>query len=127
MAFKIPKVTCFLFKEFLKKCGSFAEKIDLSVNVCMKENGLSEKFQRSFLMAFHRKLKALCIYKPGFGAINTPVVLFRPQQVALEDIAEDYNLSKFTRNQVEVRFFKGDHFTILRNPELSQNIVQIFD
>lgn len=90
-------------------------------------SNFSTNFQKSFAIAFHKKLKALFTYKPSFERLDTPIHLFKPEERAVEDIEEDYNLSKYTGAHVQVQTFKGDHSTVLANPELRQAVVEVFD
>lgn len=71
-------------------------------------------------------MKSIYTYKPTSEMLSAEISLFRPEQRVLEEIAEDYNLSKITGTKVDVKFFKGDHFTMLLDSTLPNAILEVF-
>ncbi|CAD6995485.1 unnamed protein product [Ceratitis capitata] len=55
-------------------------------------------------------------------SLTTPITLIRPAEVSLQDIEEDYCLSKVTTGNVTLKVIEGNHTSMLDNPILPQII-----
>lgn len=69
-----------------------------------------------------RRLLAVKQYNPSYAKIKSQVYLFKPKVTFIPEEEEDYCLSELTELPVEVRYFEGDHFTMLQNLELGHAI-----
>lgn len=49
---------------------------------------------------------------------STPLSLIKPTQSSAKDFDEDYGLSKFATQKINIDTIEGDHTSILSNPEL---------
>lgn len=56
---------------------------------------------------------------------NSKATLLRPTVASVTTIAENYDLNLNFKQDIEVKYFEGNHFTILENPKLLQTINEI--
>lgn len=81
-------------------------------------------YRRQVAIEMYKRLKALFNYKPTFEKLNCNIALYRPKLASIQNIAEDYNLSVLTRGVVDVKFFEGNHMTILESLLVVDAIMQ---
>lgn len=93
-----------ILKEYVEKHSKYSA--DYMVNLT---KGMINRLKIAYNYEFAMKLKS-------------PILLIRPKEISLTDIAEDYGLGKVTSGKVEVKFVDGNHTTILDNLELVQMV-----
>lgn len=86
----------------------------------------SRNYQKQFSVGIYKRLQAVLKYEPSFAKLKSPVTLFRPSHGSLQNIEEDYGLSAIVEKPVEIAFYKGNHITILQNPEVGAAISESF-
>lgn len=69
-----------------------------------------------------RRISSVKHYYPSFEKIESAVYLFKPKVTFIQIDEEDYCLSELTEFPIEVKYFEGDHFTMLQDPELGRAI-----
>lgn len=123
------------FTETLAKCTDIQEKINLVIGA------LSEKIKATYSIEYLKKiitailnrLKVVVSLNVEGDEINTvmdkklksEITLIRPTQVSFADIAEDYDLHKYTEKDVTIKYVDGNHLTVLENNELANLINNI--
>lgn len=98
--------------------------MEVALSAVPESSPHSPKYQREVALGMYKRLFGLVHYAPTFLKLATPITLFRPETAALQNIPEDYNLSQFTERPVEVKFYEGDHLTILENKEVARDLVE---
>lgn len=69
-----------------------------------------------------RRLVAVNQYEPLFSKVKSQVYLFRPKNVTVPFEAEDYCLSELAQLPIIIRYFEGNHLTMLQDPKLGEAI-----
>ena len=84
----------------------------------------SEGFYRKSITALKNRVKILMKIDLNDIKIlgSTSISLFRSSQTPMQIMAEDYGLSRYSSQKINVRSVEGDHSTILDNPELAKLI-----
>lgn len=83
----------------------------------------SESYLRDMIDSLFNRLKMVFDFDAdNMRKIKSSITLIRPTEVAVVDIEEDYELSKYTEGSVDLKFVEGNHATMLDNPRLSQII-----
>lgn len=105
----------------LAKCESWEDKIDfLAIYSKKTETQYSEPYLRNMMEALYNRLKIVFNYDVNSAVkIKSSITLVRPTEVAVVDIDEDYELSKYTEGSVTLKFLEGNHTTMLDNPKLA--------
>lgn len=113
--------------EILSALGEFStwsDKVDCLIQFSSKLNlEHSESYLRSLVDSLFKRLKMVFDFDAdNIRKIKSSITLIRPTEVAVVDIEEDYELSKYTKGTVDLKFIEGNHATMLDNPRLSQII-----
>lgn len=87
----------------------------------------SLKYMREACWASMKRIKALMSYRPSFSKLKSTVRLLKPTRQVVEDVADDYELSTYTEDPVEVAVFEGNHLTLLRSSQVAQAINTLLD
>lgn len=88
----------------------------------------SEKYQREVCLASVKKITALINYVPSFPKLKSTVKLYKPSRPTYEDpIADDFELSNYVENPVEISTFEGNHVSILKNAQIAYAINNVLD
>lgn len=107
----------------LTECPTWEKKVDKLVEFGRAQSEYSEQYMRSTTQAMYNRLKILLNYDTeNVQRIKSHITLVRPTEVAVVDIDEDYELSRFTEGQVNLKFIDGNHTTVLDNDKLIQII-----
>jgi fatty acid synthase, animal type len=87
----------------------------------------TEEYAKKIINALvNRLLLTTSIDLTSFAILQrTPLTLIRPSMASLQDIDDDYGLSRYTPNQIAINTVEGNHATILENPQLAQTINSI--
>lgn len=91
-----------ILRSYVEKHSKYSA--DYMVNLA---KGMINRLKIAYNYEFSEKLKS-------------PILLIRPKEISLSDVAEDYDVGKVTSGKVEVKFVEGNHTTILDNLELVQ-------
>ncbi|KAL9890872.1 fatty acid synthase-like [Glossina fuscipes fuscipes] len=88
-----------------------------------KQSVHSSNYSKAMVHAIFRRLSTVKKYDLiNFEPINSPIILIRSAEVAIQNIDEDYSLQKITKGTVIVEKIEGSHTTMLDNPILSKLI-----
>lgn len=110
----------------LQKCTEWTKKMDLLYGHLPEaiKSHYSYDHLYNMVLAMTNRLKA--VIKLNFDdevvKLKSPITLIRPTQASFTDIAEDYDLSKYAEQPVDVRYVKGNHLTMLDGNEITQII-----
>lgn len=110
----------------LQECKTWSQKMDLlyrHMPETLKSNYSSE-YLYELIHAMSNRLKAVMKMnlETAIVKLKSPVMLLRPKLASFNDIADDYELSKYAEQPVEVRYIDGDHLTMLDNTETTKII-----
>lgn len=106
----------------LSELKTWQEKINRMVEFGIKANiEYSEQYLRDMVEALFARLKIVFDYEQVIKSkLKSSITLIRPTEVAVVDIDEDYELSKYTDGAINLKFIEGNHTTMLDNDKLSQ-------
>lgn len=104
--------------------ATWPEKIDHLVDYGTKNNlKYSEDYMRRMVYSMYGRLRLIFDFDiNAVPKVKSSITLVRPTEVAVVDIEEDYELSKYTEGTVQLKFVEGNHSTMLDNPQLTQII-----
>ncbi|EDW67835.2 fatty acid synthase [Drosophila virilis] len=109
------------------KLDTLKEKMDLFMEYVDKQNVYSKDYSRAMVEAMFRRVKSAANFDlNSVKDLKSPITLVRPAEVSLQDIEEDYGVSKLTSGKVTLKVIEGNHTTMLDNPVLPQ-IINDFD
>lgn len=115
----------FYQQEKIYKCNSFEERLDLAQKLTSKDAKHSPEYQRKAATAFYTRLKELRNYYPKYPKILSSVRLFKPSNLSVQNVPEDYKLSELCANLAEVKVFEGNHLTLIENTDVADTINNI--
>lgn len=109
----------------LNDCKDFDSKFQLILELLPDaiKSSNSEAYIKNIMFAMLNRLKALFKINTDEKVnndekINSPILLVRPSNAAVTDIADDYELSNYANGEIIVKYINGNHITILDNDEL---------
>lgn len=98
-------------------------KINKFVEYLNKQNIYTKEYVLKLIDGMFRRVRIIAKYDlDNFEKLKIPITLIRPTEGALQDIVEDYCLSRLTTEKVVMQVIEGNHTTILDNPILPQLI-----
>lgn len=107
----------------LSECQTWEQKVNKLVEFGKAQSEYSEHYMRSTTQAMYNRLKIIFNFdSKNIVKIKSPITLVRPTEVAVVDIDEDYELSRYTEGPVNLKFIDGNHTTVLDNLKLAQII-----
>lgn len=114
-------------EEIIASLADFAtwpEKVNHLVNLGLKSNlKYSEDYLRKMVSSLYSRLRLVFDFDiNAVPKVKSSITLVRPTEVAVVDIDEDYELSKYTEGTVQLKFIEGNHGTMLDNPQLADII-----
>lgn len=110
----------------LQQCSTWSKKVDLLYRHLPEliKNTYSPDYLYKIIGAMSNRLKA--VIKMNFDTeivkLKSPIMLIRPKQASFADIADDYELSKYADQPIEVRYVQGNHLSMLDGNEITQII-----
>lgn len=117
-------------QEMTKKI--FAEKsLDASLEEFLlhtkERSSYSSNFVRQMIHGLQKRLKiAVTSDKISFSKLNkSSLTLFKPSEISLKDIENDYGLKDLIGINVDIKSIDGDHLSILTNPTLAELVNQV--
>lgn len=108
----------------LAECQTWSDKIDRLVKCGIRSNiKYSEQYLRQMVQSFYNRLKIVFDFNTeNVTKIQSSITLVRPTEVAVVDIDDDYELSKYTEGTINLKFIEGNHATMLDNVQLPEII-----
>lgn len=61
-------------------------------------------------------------YKPSFSKIRAEVYLYKAKIQTISGLEEDFGLSELCHQKIQIKYFDGDHVSILDNQDIAQEI-----
>lgn len=116
------------FIEELQSCDKWSSKMNLLFRYLQDDlkSMYSTQYLRNIFTAMSNRLKAAINTNTDdtmqIAKLKSPVTLVRPTQASIADIANDYDLSKYAEQTVEVRYVKGNYLKMLSSDEVTQII-----
>lgn len=109
------------------KLETIEKKYELFLQYVDKQNEYSKEYSRDMVEAMFRRVRMAANFDlESIKDLKSPITLVRPAEVSLQDIEEDYCVSKLTTAKVTLKVIEGNHMTMLTNPALSK-IINEFD
>lgn len=109
----------------LNNCKEFDSKFQVILKLLpdVMKSSYSEAYIKNIMLAMLNRLKALFVVNTDEKVnndekINSPILLVRPTNASVTNIAEDYELSNYANGEIIVKYINGNHITILDNDEL---------
>lgn len=119
----------------LTSCNSLAAKIELITEFILTECKInySKQYLCKMIGALLNRLKLVMNFDfekdEMAGILDAPlkasITLVKPTQASCTNIAEDYHLNKFTKQNVNIKYLDGNHLTVLENTELTNILNEI--
>lgn len=107
------------------KLPTLEDRIKLAQKIVGNKTNYSAEHQRSVAISLYKRLKAVVEWQPTMK-LRSNIMLFKPYLPSMELPEEDYGLSRFCFDPVEVRIFEGNHASMLENPDLAEAINSYF-
>ncbi|XP_036342897.1 fatty acid synthase-like [Rhagoletis pomonella] len=105
------------------KLDQLNDKMTRFMDYVNKQSLYSNEYADKMVHAMFRRISMAANYNlDTIDLLTTPIVLIRPAEVSLQDIEEDYCLSKITTGKVVLKVIEGNHTSMLDNPILPQII-----
>ncbi|XP_023309306.2 fatty acid synthase [Lucilia cuprina] len=109
------------------KIPTLEGKLEKFMEYVGKQDLYSKEYSATMVNAMFRRIKMAAQYDlDNIEELKTPITLIRPAEVALQDIEEDYCLTRITSGKVVMKVIEGSHSSMLDNPMLPQ-IINDFD
>lgn len=87
----------------------------------------SEEVLRDLLANLFCKIDAILNYDDeGVKNLRSSFVLFKPTELMVTTVSEDYGLSKYTQRPIEVKQVDGNHRSIVGSPVIINYINDAF-
>lgn len=114
------------FDAKLRKQTSFNEKVDLCIENLTKKN-YSSDYLKAMLTSIYNRLNLLITAEVSpEPKLKCPITLVRVKQSLFIDIADDYELSQYSKyNKIDLNYVDGDHYSCLSKPGLIDIINKI--
>lgn len=110
----------------LQACKTWSMKMDLLYRHLPEsiKSTYSSEYLYELIEAMSNRLKAVMKMNVDSDIVKlaSPVMLIRPKLPSFTDIADDYELSKYAEQPVEVRYADGNHLTMLDGNQVTQFI-----
>lgn len=113
----------------LVACENLSRKIELLSGHISSEfkSNYSEKYMLSMLKASFNRLKVIMnlnieadkLANIMDHKLKSTITLIRPTQTSFAQIADDYELHKYSEREIIVKYVDGNHLTVLENIELA--------
>lgn len=114
------------FNVQMQACSTWEQKIDTLYEYLDDE--VKETYSLTYLhrlvAAMANRLKAVNLMDTNLvqQKLNSRIVLLRPQAASFHNVVEDYELSKYSTQPIDVHYIQGNHLTVLDNVRTSEII-----
>lgn len=113
-------------ESFVKECfcqPTWSGKVEKAATSPEIQRNYSKEYLTMILNAIFNRTKI--ILKSDLKVCSTSrtkATLIRPTTASVVNISENYDLDVNFKDKVEVKYLEGNHFSILENPELVENL-----
>ncbi|KAJ8962424.1 hypothetical protein NQ317_010395 [Molorchus minor] len=118
LTFRVPADVVSNNQAAIFKCATWKERLQKGADVLKQHTGHGDTLDEQFTTGIYARVKALKGYSPSYGKLRSTVKLLKPTQEMVKDLPEDYDLSEWFENPVEIQTFDGSHMTILEDEKL---------
>lgn len=113
--------------EFTKSvllCTTWESRINKLIELSKNQKLYSDNYIREMSIALFNRIRIIIsLDLNSFEQLNnTPISFVRPSQASVVDIDEDYGLSKYSTEKINVKYVEGNHMSILENSKLTDLI-----
>lgn len=112
--------------EFVKEVftqPTWQDKVNKIVEFSTDQKVYGKEYLKLMLNAMVNRIKIILTTETIESCIDgCSVALLRPTTASVTTINETYELDKSFKNKVEVIYFDGNHFTILENPKVVEQL-----
>lgn len=90
------------------------------IEISKNEKVYSDEYGIILLNSFVNRIKlTLSVDLKKFSSLEqTPITLVRPTEFSILEIEDDYGLSAYSSENIDIKYIEGNHITILENPKL---------
>lgn len=99
-------------------CKNFEERLDLAFADVPVNEQHSLDYRKRVAEAFFKRVLALAKYRAQITELKSSVELLRPESQSVQNVEDDYNISKIVGRAVDVKWFKGNHLSIRENTDV---------
>lgn len=103
-------------------CNNFEERLNLAFADIPENEQHSLDYQKKMADAFFKRVFALAKYTSQITELKSSVELLRPEGQSVQNVEDDYNISKIVGRSIDVKWFKGNHLSIRENTDVADYI-----
>ncbi|XP_031331261.1 fatty acid synthase-like isoform X1 [Photinus pyralis] len=111
-------------EETLLRCQALEDRIDVLLRLS-DETELVKKRRGEIVKSFYGRVKSGIEFEPKFEKIKSSITLCKPTESIFPGSSEDYDVEELCEGSVSVHTFSGNHFTILKNTCMANEINKI--
>ena len=108
--------------EVLKKVlsvSTWSKRVEKLIEISKPKNIYSDEYGVMILNALLNRIKLVVEFiEDDFPVLDSPATLIRPSEFSVHNIDEDYGISAFFSEKIDLRILEGNHMTILDNQQL---------
>lgn len=105
-------------QEILLQCKTFEERLNIAITDVTTIKNHSMDYLKLMVELFYKRVLALAKYTSKITELKSTIELLRPKGQSVQNIAEDYNISKIVGRNIDVKWFKGNHLSIRESEEV---------
>lgn len=109
------------FQANIFQCQTWKEKLNFAAELT-KSHAADEVLHLktvAIVSEIYKRYKNLDTYQPTYKNFKSDIKVFRPVSFIVGNMEDKYGLSQFFQKPVEIRYFEGNHETILENEKLA--------
>lgn len=116
-------------KEKLLKCLNFDERIETALTFLPNNLPNLQKIEKQAVLTLYKRFYAIRNYEFIGKKLMSGIKLYKPLHppVNIANIDEDYKLSDYFENKVEVMTLSGNHVSILEQEDLAKDVSKVFN
>lgn len=109
-------------QEITKKvfaCSTFQDRLETFLKAAAERSEYSIDYGRKMITGLMNRIKiSLNATNLSYPVLKNPLTFVKASESSLGGIGDDYGLKKYVDGDVKINVVKGDHLTILSNPDL---------
>ena len=115
------------FTKAILSLTTWESRINKLIELSKNQKLYSDNYIREMSNALFNRIKIILnIDLKSFKPLNnTPISFVRPLQASIIDIDEDYGLSKYSKQKINLKFVEGNHMSMLDNSKLTDFINEL--
>ena len=106
---------------------SFEKKLESFINFSQSDKRSTKKHSKASIQSLFNRLSITgSLDLDSFPVLKSAkMTLFVPTESFVKDLPTDYDLSRYSSQKVETMTVKGNHVTILKNPDLCSHLISL--